>query len=202
MIDRPTSVTVIAWILIVMAGIALITNSISMNNPRAKEILSKSPIPLPVQYVMNYVGLLVQLVSGIGMLCGRNWARLLYVIWGVIGYIICFLTAPMKLMLIPGFIVFLIIVFFLFRPGANEYFAGGKEVCCELVIIVASSNALSAYFCSPVVSYSCIDARQPAEAASIRGACFLSIESSANCQSLSAVLMHRSASFGSDCFNI
>ena len=88
--------------------------------------MSKSPIPLPVQYVMSYAGMLIQLISGIGMLCGRNWARLLYVIWSIVGFVVGIATVSMKLALIPGFIVFLIIAFF--RPEVNEYFAGGREV--------------------------------------------------------------------------
>ena len=121
---RPTSITVIAWILIVMAGISLITSAFYLNNPTARELMSRNPIPIPVQYLMTYVGLLVTLICGIAMLKGRNWARLLYVIWSIIGFVIGIATSPMKAAMIPGFVVFLIIAFFLFRPKANEYFAG------------------------------------------------------------------------------
>lgn len=121
---RPTSITVIAWILIVMSGISLITSTISLNNPMAKELMSRSLIPIPIQYAMMYVGLLITLISGIAMLKGQNWARLLYVIWSIIGFGIGIATSPMKIAMIPGFVVFLIIAFFLFRPKANEYFAG------------------------------------------------------------------------------
>ena len=121
---RPTSITVIAWILIVMCGISLITSTISLNNPMAKELMSRSPISIPIQYAMMYVGLLIILISGIAMLKGQNWARLLYVIWSIIGFVIGIATSPMKAAMIPGFVVFLIIAFFLFRPKANEYFAG------------------------------------------------------------------------------
>jgi len=121
---RPTSITVIAWILIVMSGISLITSTISLNNPMAKELMSRSSIPIPIQYAMMYVGLLITLISGIAMLKGQNWARLLYVIWSIIGFVFGIATSPMKAAMIPGFVVFLIIAFFLFRPKANEYFAG------------------------------------------------------------------------------
>ena len=120
---RPTSITVIAWILIVTGGVSLITSSISLNSPMIKEIMSRSPIPIPVQYAMMYIGLLVSIVSGIGMLKKQNWARFLYVIWGAIGFLIGLFTSPMKMALIPGLLFFAIIVFFLFRPGANEYFS-------------------------------------------------------------------------------
>ncbi len=124
--ERPTSITVIAWILIVMGVIALIASSISLNNPMTKDIMGRSPIPIPVQYVMMYAGLLVQLVSGIAMLKGQNWARFLYVIWSIIGLVVGFATSPMKTAIIPSVVIFLIIAFFLFRPAANEYFSGAE----------------------------------------------------------------------------
>jgi len=121
---RPTSITVIAWILIVMGGISLITSTISLNNPTAKELMGRSLIPIPVQYVMMYVGLFITLVSAIAMLKGKNWARFLYVIWGIIGFIVGITTSPMKTAMIPGMVIFIVVVIFLFRPKANEYFAG------------------------------------------------------------------------------
>jgi len=121
---RPTSITVISWILIIMGGISLITSTISLNNPMAKELMSRSIMPISIQYLMIYVGLLIMIVCGIAMLKGQNWARLLYVIWSIIGFVIGIATSPMKAAMIPGIVIFLIAVFFLFRPKANVYFAG------------------------------------------------------------------------------
>jgi hypothetical protein len=120
---RPTSITVIAWILIVTAAISLVTSTVSLNNPLVEELMAKSQIPVPAQYVMLYLGLMVQLASCIGMLKGQNWGRWLYVIWGAIGAMIGLATSPMKVMMIPGILFFLVVVFFLFRPVANRYFA-------------------------------------------------------------------------------
>ena len=68
---RPTSITVIAWILILLGGISLVTMTLVLNsgmidklmidNPAAGELMSKSPIPIPVQYAMIYAGLLIKL---------------------------------------------------------------------------------------------------------------------------------------------
>ena len=125
--ERPTSITVIAWILIVMGGISILSTTMYLNNPIAKEIMEKSPIPANVQYVMMYVGLIITIVSGIAMLKGHNWARFLYVIWSIVGFVIGIATSPMKTTIIPGLIFFLVIAFFLFRPIANNYFAVEKE---------------------------------------------------------------------------
>lgn len=119
---RPTSITVISWILIVISLISLVAGTASLNDPMTIELMSRSPLPISLQHAMMYFGLLVQLVSGIAMLKCKNWGRLLYSIWGVIGLVIGLLTSPVKMMLIPGTIFFAVIVFLLFRPKANEYF--------------------------------------------------------------------------------
>jgi hypothetical protein len=123
--QRPTSITVIAWILIVVTAINLVSSTVtvSLNNPMIKELMAKSPLPVPVQYAMLYLGLAVMLASGVGMLKGGNWARWLYVIWTVIGTVVGLATSPMKAMMIPGILVFFVVVFFLFRPVANRYFS-------------------------------------------------------------------------------
>jgi hypothetical protein len=120
--ERPKSITVVCWILIAMGGISLVTSIFSFNNPVAQELMSKSPIPISIQYVMMFVGLLITIICGIAMLKGMNWARLLYIGWSIIGFIIGIATSPMKAMMIPGLIIFFIFAFFLFRPKANEYF--------------------------------------------------------------------------------
>jgi hypothetical protein len=94
-----------------------------MNNPMVQELMGKNPIPIPVQWVMAFTGLAVSMISGGFMLQGKSWARLLYVIWSVCGLLISLATSPAKLTLIPGLLLYGVIVFFLFRPKANEFFA-------------------------------------------------------------------------------
>jgi len=57
------------------------------------------------------------------MLKRQNWARFLYVVWGAVGAVVGILTSPMKPLMIPGIIFFLVVTFFLIRPKANEYFS-------------------------------------------------------------------------------
>lgn len=123
MINRPTSVSVIAWILIVTSGISLITSTVSLNNPMLKEIMAKSLLPMALQFVMLYMGLLITIVAGIAMLKGQNWARFLYVVWSAIGFVIGIVASPMKAAIFFSLVVFAVITFFLFRPKANEYFS-------------------------------------------------------------------------------
>ncbi len=124
--ERPASVTVIAWFLIATAGISMITSTfaININNPVIRELMKQSPIPVSIQYAMMYAGLLISIVSGIAMLKGQNWARLLYVTWSIIGFMTGMATSPAKIAMIPGFVIFAVIAFLLFRPNANKYFTG------------------------------------------------------------------------------
>ncbi|MHC4741187.1 MAG: hypothetical protein ACYS8Z_04720 [Planctomycetota bacterium] len=119
---RPTSITVIAWILVVAASISLVVNTAKINNPTLKEYRAKSLLPIPLQYVQMYVSLLITLVSGFAMLKGRNWARFLYVIWILFAFVVSFVTYPLRTVMIPSLIFFLVVAFLLFRPIATEYF--------------------------------------------------------------------------------
>src|SRR5207245_383593 len=119
--------------LILWGGISLVTTTLVINNamidklmidsPAARDLISKSPIPVPVQYAMIYVALLIMLVSGVAMLKGQNWGRWLYVIGTAAGFLIGIITSPLKEAMIPGFVVFVVVSFFLFRPKANQYFS-------------------------------------------------------------------------------
>jgi len=86
-------------------------------------MMAKSPIPVPIQFVMTYFGLLVMLGTGAFMLRGKAWARTLYVAWIAISFLVGVFTSPMKAAMIPGFVVSVVITFFLFRPRANKYFS-------------------------------------------------------------------------------
>ncbi|WP_437653540.1 hypothetical protein [Sorangium sp. So ce1182] len=119
---RPTSVTVVACILIVLGGVTALSILATFNNPMTRDLMSKSPIPIPVQYIITCAGVLNMLVCGVAMLKGHSWARLLYVIGSAIGFSIGIATSPMVAAFIPGLVVFIVVVFILFRPRANEYF--------------------------------------------------------------------------------
>src|SRR5436189_1660911 len=103
---RPTSVTVIVWIILVTNAVALLTTSFAMNSPIAQELMAKSPVPVPVQYAIIFMGLLISVVSAFFMLRGANWARMLYIVWGAISLLFGLFTSPAKLMLIPGILIY------------------------------------------------------------------------------------------------
>ena len=123
--SRPQSLTVVCWILIVLGPFAVLPLFMGyMHDPKVIELMNKSPFPISVQYAMMWAGALVTSGSGVLMLYRQSWARLVYVGWSILGIIIGLTTSPIKMMLLPGIVVFAVIAFFLFRPAANAYFAG------------------------------------------------------------------------------
>lgn len=118
---RPTSLTVIAWLLIASSALALAGFATSHGNPLVEDVMRQSPLPLWLQYGIGYFGLAVQLVCAIAILKGRMWGRRVYTGWGFLGLVIGFATSPVKMALIPGTVLFVVIVFFLFRPAGNAF---------------------------------------------------------------------------------
>ncbi|MRW89056.1 hypothetical protein GJ699_03570 [Duganella sp. FT80W] len=123
---RPTSISVIAWFLIVTSVIALPFQHRSLSDPIAYELLSRSVLPVSVQIALAYAGLAMSLACGIGMLKGFDWSRKVYVGWSVFGLLIGLFTSPMKLVLIPGALILALFAYFLFRPQANAWFVPQK----------------------------------------------------------------------------
>ena len=85
-------------------------------------MMNRSPIYI-LRLIFSYVIISFALISGIGILTRQNWARFLYLICWIINFIIFMIySKPITTVVIVGIILFLITIFFLFNPKANEYF--------------------------------------------------------------------------------
>jgi len=124
---RPTLITIVAWLFIIMGGISAITTTAMSNHPMMLEAMRKNPLPVPVQWAMTYAGILIMIVAGFAFLKGRNWGRYLYLVWSVTGFAIGFAISPMKMTMIPGFVFFLVVITLLFLPQSNAYFSQPKS---------------------------------------------------------------------------
>lgn len=105
-----------------VAALNLVTSASMLGNPKVRALAAASSVPLPVQYAMIALGVIAMMASGIGMLRGHNWARWLYVIWTAGGTVVGLVASPMKLLMVPSIVAYLVVVFFLFRPAPNRYF--------------------------------------------------------------------------------
>jgi len=114
MSPRPISVTVIAWIYIVV-GIGGIAGHFTEFNPRH---------PFELEVVEALVVRLLGIVAGVFLLRGGNWARWLAVAW--IAFHVVLSVSHSRQQLIVHSVLFAVITFFLFRPAANEHFRNLK----------------------------------------------------------------------------
>ncbi len=110
--SRPASVTIAAWIIIVLGIVGAFLMSPG---------ISKAPLT-GLQLAFSYVGLAIAVVSGIFMLMGKNWSRWLYIVWCILGLAYALATTPNPVLLIPGALKTAIIAYVLFRRPANSFF--------------------------------------------------------------------------------
>ncbi|MFL9887750.1 hypothetical protein PQR66_32330 [Paraburkholderia agricolaris] len=127
---RPTSLTVLGWLLIILDAGNFIYLPLSLRNPASIALLSQYRVPIGVTIL---VGLLVSALcfaAGIAILKGREWGRTLYLGASVAGFVISIATMPMDsgIALVPGILIFVVFCYLLYRRPANAYFREQKRV--------------------------------------------------------------------------
>ncbi|MFH1442287.1 MAG: hypothetical protein ABIH18_09665 [Candidatus Omnitrophota bacterium] len=127
---RPRSVSVIAWINIVF-GISGIYNVIQMprifSDPKYQKIAEISSSSLQLSMIVSGIFSVLFLASGIAMLKGFNWGRLLYLIGVGIMVLLNLLSHGFSPLSLPGIIVYITFFIFLTRPAAVEFFKGQDQ---------------------------------------------------------------------------
>jgi hypothetical protein len=119
---RPTSITVIAWIIIVGALLSLFGVARFPTNPLAQRMIAESRLPMSAHIGFAVLVTVVTLVAGYGMLKGYAWSRWLYVGTGVVSLIFSVLTFPVVSILIISGLFLFVMAFFLFRRAADDWF--------------------------------------------------------------------------------
>ncbi|WP_028314338.1 hypothetical protein [Desulfatibacillum aliphaticivorans] len=120
---RPLSITIIAWTLIVIGlNIAFLTLLVMPTTPGLKEY-TLANLPPELFYILAFASAGISLFSGMFMLGGANWTRYMCLAYGAVFLAWSFVALPGNGLLIPEMGVFAIILFFLFKPGARDFFA-------------------------------------------------------------------------------
>ena len=109
---RPLPVTIISFVLIATGAIGLVYHLADF----------RAQAPFPYELVWISVVRLTAIVCGLYLLRARNWARWLALAWIAFHVIVSAFQAPLQLVI--HIVVFLAFAYFLFRPGASEYFHG------------------------------------------------------------------------------
>ncbi|MFN2513308.1 MAG: hypothetical protein ABR568_18030 [Pyrinomonadaceae bacterium] len=117
---RARSITVISWIFIALGSIGFLASLL----PYLDADPAQSIAYLKAHW-MVHVARILAVASGVFMLYGFNWARLLLVVW--IGFHIVISALHSTLQLLMHSVLFAVILYFLFRPQASAYFRGTRE---------------------------------------------------------------------------
>ena len=113
---RPLSVTIIAWLFMIFGSIALLSALLPFTGADRTQLLAELKT-----HWMVHLSRLAQIAAGLFMLRGHNWARWLLVAWIAFHIVISALHSWLQLLI--HVLIFSVILFFLFRPRANEFFA-------------------------------------------------------------------------------
>ena len=108
--QRPLSITIISWLFIIFGSIALLSGIVGGGDLTSH------------WYV--HLSRLLQIVVGVFMLYGRNWARWLLVAW--IAFHIAISALHSALFLLIHVVIFSVILFFVFRRVASSYFSAAN----------------------------------------------------------------------------
>jgi|SRR5678815_3568642 len=119
---RPLSLTIIAWLMIVISVLALIGLVMMLAYPDLLKA-SDMEIPSPMQQAWTVLGAIVTACVAYGIFKGQPWSRVLYVAWGIIGAAVNFYTSEKPLTSMIALIVFIVISAFLYSNRANEWFS-------------------------------------------------------------------------------
>ena len=119
---RPTSVTVVAWYLIISAVFTLYALASSNSDPLVQEIMARNLLSIQFQQSMIFIGFVTTLMSGVASLQGYHWGRVLFVVWNLLSLAIGLVGAPMKWMVIPSLAIVAFLAYFLLSAKANAFF--------------------------------------------------------------------------------
>jgi len=122
-VSRPVSVTIVSVFLIVMAVINPFMMAVAADSQELDAILAKNAMPLEIQKLFGWLGLVSMLLCGVGSFKGVNWSRWLYVCWGGIGVVVSLLNIGFTLMMVPSLIIYVVVASILFSSKSTAFFA-------------------------------------------------------------------------------
>lgn len=115
MVQRPRSITIISWFFLIFGSIALISGLLPPDTLTLAHLKG---------HWMVHLSRFLSIVAGLFMLRGHNWARWLLVAWIAFHIILSALHSALQLLIHVA--IFTVILYFLFRRPASEYFLATK----------------------------------------------------------------------------
>ena len=124
--QMPKSINIVSIVVIVFSasGIYSLLKSSSAEYQEIFLQMGLDQATVKSMLLFGFLSIAITIVCAFGWRYGQNWARLTY-----IGSTVLSSAASLTLgftdfvLLIPGLVVFAVVVFFLYRPAANAFFA-------------------------------------------------------------------------------
>lgn len=119
---RPLSVSIIGWYLLITNIFTLLSIPINLVIPNARSIIEATGRSMGFTMIVSLIVGIIGCVSGYTILKGKNWGRMLYLIYYPVNFIIGFILYGFEATYITGIIIYLIILVFLLLPQAAKFF--------------------------------------------------------------------------------
>lgn len=128
MITRPITISIIAWLMIILAISCLVFESIyavTVTREFIFDSISNEPMLTPMQFAISYVPIAVNIISGLAMLKNQDWGRYFYIITSSA---LSIFVANYSLNTIDIIYIILVSSFsiLLYLPASNQYFMSSK----------------------------------------------------------------------------
>lgn len=134
---RPAPVTIISIIAIITGVYTLAIKLLVVINPESYELFVEFAeamnsgawlkIPVELHLVHAFTGSIVWIVSGLFMLRGKNWARVLALFWGLGVLVLTLLVTQLSLPFYLKLATWLLMLYLLTRKRCGLYFRGAPE---------------------------------------------------------------------------
>ena len=119
---RPLSLTIIAWVLIILSLLGLVAMFTMSSRPEFAQQLAQMHASLAFLKAWSVIGAVVTVICAYGILKGQPWSRVLYVVWSIIGIVVSFYTSPQKASILISLVIVVVVSIFLFGEKANVWF--------------------------------------------------------------------------------
>ena len=119
---RPLSITIIAYWNIVGAAVLLLSSASFLTAETLETSLQMVRVSATVLFIQYYSSQILNIVTGIGLLKGKNWARVLLIYSGALFIIINLFILKDYTLLSLSVIVYLVYLYFLTRPSVVDFF--------------------------------------------------------------------------------
>jgi hypothetical protein len=120
---RPLSLTIIGWCLAISVAFGIYGLFAIQSNAVAMQMIQRAGLSLAAHRTFTAISLVGTAACSYGVFKGLPWGRVLYVVLGVIGIAVGWWIMPIISVTAFNVLFYAVIVFFLFRPRANEWFA-------------------------------------------------------------------------------